>query len=132
MLNSDAPHSQKAAQHAESEFGAPVLIIGVLGDKDWRAMCEILAPVARKIFTVPVTSARTADAGELAAFFKTANPRAEVGVFKNVSEALNASKDAPLVVVAGSLYLIGEALEVLGVSPAGGGERGLNEWSGKR
>jgi len=37
----------------------------------------------------------------------------------------------PLIVVAGSLYLIGEALEVLGVSPAGTGERGLNEWSGR-
>ncbi|HEV2691568.1 MAG TPA: folylpolyglutamate synthase/dihydrofolate synthase family protein [Verrucomicrobiae bacterium] len=125
-------NSNQEIKLAESEFGAPVVIIGVLGDKEWRAMCGILAPVARKIFTVPVASARTADAGELAAFFKTANPEAEVGAFKNVSEALNASKDAPLVVVAGSLYLIGEALEVLGVSPSDGGERGLNEWSTKR
>jgi hypothetical protein len=34
--------------------------------------------------------------------------------------------------VTGSLYLVGEALEVLGLSPAGVGERGLNEWSAVR
>ena len=115
---------------AEPETGAPVLIIGVLGDKDWRGMCDILAPLAGRISVVPVASERTANAQELAAFFKTANPRAETAVFKNVSEALNAGREEPLVVVAGSLYLIGEALEVLGLSPAGTGERGLNEWSG--
>ncbi len=109
---------------------APALIIGVLGDKDWRGMCDVLAPLAGKIFVVPVASARTANVQELAAFFKTTNPRAEVSVFNNVSEALNAGGEEPLVVVAGSLYLIGEALEVLGLSPAGVGERGLNEWSG--
>jgi dihydrofolate synthase/folylpolyglutamate synthase len=112
--------------------GAPALVIGVLADKDWRAMCGVLAPLAVKILAVPVASARTADAQELAAVLAAANPAAETRVFKNVSEALTACKDEPVVVMAGSLYLIGEALEVLGLSPAGGGERGLNEWSGKR
>jgi dihydrofolate synthase/folylpolyglutamate synthase len=112
--------------------GAPLLIIGVLGDKDWRTICEILAPLARKILAVPVASGRTAAAEELAAVLAAANPPAETVACKNISEALNACKDEPLVVVAGSLYLIGEALEVLGYSPAGGGERGLNEWSARR
>ena len=112
--------------------GAPVLIIGVLGDKDWQAMCKILAPLAGRILAAPVASARTADARELAAVLRAANPQAETGVFESVAEALNASKNEPFVVVAGSLYLIGEALEVLGLSPADRGERGLNEWSGRR
>ena len=122
----------RAALAGRESSGGRLLIIGVLGDKDWRAMCDILAPLAGKIFAVPVASARTADARELAAVLKAANPRAETGVFKNVSEALSACGNEPFVVVAGSLYLIGEALEVLGLSPAGGGERGLNEWSGRR
>jgi dihydrofolate synthase/folylpolyglutamate synthase len=122
----------RAALEGRGQSEARLLIIGVLGDKDWRAMCDILAPLAGKIFAVPVASARTADARELAAVLKAANPRAETGVFKKVAEALNASKNEPFVVVAGSLYLIGEALEVLGLSPADGGERGLNEWSGRR
>jgi dihydrofolate synthase/folylpolyglutamate synthase len=128
----DAKYSSQVAKLAELELGGPVLIIGVLGDKDWQAMCKILAPLAGKIFAVPVASVRTADVEELAAVLKAANPQAETRVFKNVAEALNAAKDEPLVVVAGSLYLIGEALEGLGLSPADGGERGLNEWSVKR
>jgi len=112
--------------------GAPVLIIGVLADKNWQAMCAILAPLARKIIAIPVASTRTAEATELAAVLRTAHPQAETGVLKNVAAAINACKDEPFVVVAGSLYLIGEALEVLGVSPADEGERGLNEWSARR
>ncbi len=111
---------------------ASSLILGVLDDKDWPAMCKILAPLVEKIFTVPVASARTADANELATFLQSANPAAKVIACKNFSEALNACKDTPLIVVAGSLYLIGEALEALGVLPSDGGERGLNEWTAKR
>jgi len=34
------------------------------------------------------------------------------------------------VVIAGSLYLVGEAMELLGLSPGNVvGERGLNEWT---
>ena len=136
-LLGEAPNSNSACfgkdkQHAESESGAPALILGVLADKDWRAMCNILAPLARKIFTVPVASARTSDANELAKFFQSANPSAQVVACKNFSEALDACQGEPFIVIAGSLYLIGEALEKLGVLPSDGGERGLNEWSVKR
>ncbi len=108
---------------------APTFIIGLLSDKDWRPMCGTLAPLASKIFTVPVASERTADAHELAKTFRAANPGAEVVACKNLSTALAACKDEAFIVVTGSLYLIGEALELLGQSPAGAGERGLNEWS---
>ena len=113
--------------------GAPsALILGVLADKDWQAMCKILAPLAGKIFTVPVASQRTANAEEVAAFFRSANPSAKVVACKNFSEALMVSHDDPFIVVAGSLYLIGEALEKLGALPSDGGERGLNDWSGRK
>jgi len=107
----------------------PVFIFGALADKNWLDICRTLAPLAAKIFTVPVASARTADARELAAAFHSANPATEVMVAANFLEALNASKDEPFVVVTGSLYLVGEALERLGLSPGGAGERGLNEWN---
>jgi dihydrofolate synthase / folylpolyglutamate synthase len=118
---------------ALTQAGAPLkgaFIIGFLGDKDWRPMCERLAPLASKIFTVPVASMRTADASELAKAFRSANPAATVFACESFSEALHASKNEPFVVVAGSLYLVGEALELLGLSPATGGERPLNEWGG--
>jgi folylpolyglutamate synthase/dihydropteroate synthase len=85
--------------------------------------------LAAKILTVPVASGRTADAQELAAAFRSANSAAEVFAEKNLASALGTCKDNGLVVITGSLYLIGEALERLGVSPADTGERALNEWS---
>ena len=107
-------------------------IFGALQDKQWPDICRILAPLAAKIFVVPVASERTADVNELAKCFRAANPVADVTVFENLAAALNASKTGPLVVLTGSLYLVGEALELLGLSPAGGGERGLNEWRAAR
>ena len=121
------------SERAEQVLGAPpVFIAGFLADKDWQPMCEILASLAVKIFTVPVASMRTADASELAKTFRAANPRAEVVACKDLSMALDACKDEAFIVVTGSLYLIGEALDLLGQSPAGAGERGLNEWTAKR
>ena len=110
----------------------PVIIFGALADKNWPDICRMLAPLAAKIFTVPVASGRTADANELAKMFLSANPQVEVMACENLTGALNASQDEAFIVVTGSLYLVGEALELLGHSPAETGERGLNEWSAQR
>ena len=107
----------------------PLLIFGALADKNWPAICRVLAPLAAKIFTVPVASGRTADARELAKVFGSANPAAEAVAVENLTAALNASKDEPFIIITGSLYLVGEALERLGLAPADAGGRGLNEWS---
>jgi dihydrofolate synthase/folylpolyglutamate synthase len=115
----------------EKEFAGvrPVFIFGALADKKWPEICRILAPLAAKAFTVPVASDRTAAAGELAGAFRAANPKIAAVTAVNLAEALIACKNEPFVVVTGSLYLVGEALEQLGLSPAGAGERGLNEWN---
>ena len=114
----------------EKEFAGhrPVFVFGALADKKWPDICRILAPLAAKVFTVPVASERTAKASELAECFRSANPAAATAACANLAGALSASKDAPFVVITGSLYLVGEALEQLGLSPDGAGERGLNEW----
>jgi dihydrofolate synthase/folylpolyglutamate synthase len=108
----------------------PVLIIGILNDKDTDPICRILAPGAGRILTVPVKSRRSASPEDLAAFCREANPRAGTQACASLEEALDAAADAPLVVVAGSLYLIGEAMELLGLAAdAPANERNLNEWS---
>jgi dihydrofolate synthase/folylpolyglutamate synthase len=63
------------------------LILGVLQDKDWREICELLAPLAEKIFVVPVASERSANPKELAEICRTANPAAEIFVCDSLSEA---------------------------------------------
>jgi dihydrofolate synthase/folylpolyglutamate synthase len=135
-LRPGAPASGPASprdnlKHAGPEAGAPgVFILGVLQDKDWRLICETLAPLAARIFTVPVASERSADAQELAGACRAANPSAEILACANLAEALKKSANEEFVVITGSLYLVGEALELLGHSPAAESERGLNEWSG--
>ena len=117
----------------EKYFQAPghTLVLGVLQDKDWRSICETLAPPAARIFAVPVSSERTADARELAAACRAANPAAGIAACGSLREAMKKAAGDDFVVVAGSLYLVGEALEILGLSPANGGERALNEWTDK-
>jgi len=115
----------------EHEFPGnhPVFIFGALADKTWREICNLLAPAASQVITVPVASERTASAAELAGAFRASRPGLDASAMADLTTALNVCKDARFVVITGSLYLVGEALELLGLSPAGGGERGLNEWT---
>ncbi len=130
----DGAHNVAGAETLRAALGKdfagirPVFIFGALADKKWPGICRVLAPLAAKVFTVPVTSERTAKAGELADYICSAIPPAAATACDNLADALIACKDEPFVVITGSLYLVGEALEQLGCSPAGGGERGLNEW----
>jgi dihydrofolate synthase / folylpolyglutamate synthase len=104
------------------------LILGILQDKDWRHICEILAPLADEIFCVPVASERSANPNELATACRTANSSAETFVCDSLNEALEKSSAERLMVITGSLYLVGEALELLKLSPVAKNERALNEW----
>jgi dihydrofolate synthase/folylpolyglutamate synthase len=109
----------------------PTLVLGILRDKDWAAMCRTLAPLASRVLLVPVHSERTAEPHGLAEVCQEANPNVQVREYASLSEALADSRQDCFITIAGSLYLIGEAMEVLGLSPlTTSGERGLNEWTG--
>ena len=118
-------------QALEDHFGGTrqTLVLGVLQDKDWRQICEILAPLASRIFTVPVSSERSANPNQLAAACRAANLSAEISVCDSLRGALEKIPDNDPVVITGSLYLVGEALELLGLFPVNTNERGLNEWT---
>ncbi len=108
----------------------PTLILGVLGDKDWSPMCGILAPLAARILAVPVNSPRSAVAAALAEACRQANLLAEVLTADSLRAALARAGADELVVIAGSLYLVGEALALLDPAFADGDdERGLNDWT---
>ena len=117
-------------QHFPNE--KPTLILGMLADKDWRPMCARLVGLAARILTVPVASERTAKAGELAAVCQETR-RLEVVACASLAAAAQRTGNDPFVVITGSLYLVGEALELLGLGPASdAGERGLNDWGGAK
>ena len=111
----------------------PVLALATMKDKDWASMCHILAPLAERIYLTPVTSERTALPEQMVPACREANPGAEISVCINLAEALQRGRQAPLLVVTGSLHFLGEAMELLNLSPGtAGGERGLNEWGAAR
>jgi dihydrofolate synthase/folylpolyglutamate synthase len=109
--------------------GKPLtLVLGVLADKNWRDVCHALAPLARRAIAVRVASDRATDAGQLAQASRDANAAAQVEVAASCSDALQAASEEELIVVTGSLYFVGEAIELLGLSAAPG-ERALNAWN---
>ena len=111
---------------------SPALILGVLQDKDVEAITRILAPLASKILSVPVSSQRTAPPTELQVACQRANPSSQSVICRSVAEALELTANEPLVLVTGSLYLVGETLELLRNPPGVVfPERLLNEWSPK-
>ncbi len=116
----------------QTEFpGArPTVILGVLRDKDSASMCHSLAPLAGRVILTPVHSERSEDPAKLAAACRQANAHASIEQSASLTEALaRAAGDSP-VVIAGSLYLIGEAMELLHLAPTPpSDEKGLNEWT---
>jgi len=109
------------------------LVLGILSDKDWPGMCGILAPLSARIMLVPVPSERSATPQELGDACRRANPAVRVAEYSSLGEAWPDTAQDEFVVIAGSLYLIGEAMELLQLSAARpNGERGLNEWDGTR
>jgi folylpolyglutamate synthase/dihydropteroate synthase len=94
-------------------------------------MCEILAPLTGRILLVPVPSERSATPQELAEACRRANSVAQVIECASLGEALEKTTQDGFVTIGGSLYLIGEAMELLNLSPGKtNSERGLNEWGG--
>ena len=107
----------------------PALILGILQDKDWRQMCAELAPIASQILTVPVATERTANPVELANVCRELCPVTEAIVCPSLANALEKTAAAPFVLIAGSLCLVGEAMELLHLMEMpSADEKSLNEW----
>ena len=103
----------------------PILLIGMLADKNWKSFVEIIAPLADRVLCIPVSSERTLAPAQLAE--ECRRHCSQVIEVESLLECLETVKDDPFVILTGSIYLIGEAMEQLGLADAVG-ERGLNEW----
>jgi dihydrofolate synthase/folylpolyglutamate synthase len=128
--NPDGAEALCAALKAGFPESKPTIILGVFRDKDSASMCHSLAPLAGRIVLTPVHSERTEDPARLASACREANSQVVTEVCASLAEALEKTAGEPFVVVAGSLYLVGEAMELLQLSPApDSDEKSLNEWS---
>ena len=89
------------------------LVLGVSDDKDARGMLAELAPLARRVIATAASNPRALAPGALAAH---APPRVAVETAPSVAEALAlavAPPRHPIICVAGSLFVVGEALRHL-------------------
>lgn len=128
--NPDGAEALRVALHQEFPGANPTMIFGVFRDKDSTSMCRSLAPLAGKILLTPVHSERSENPEKLVAACRESNPAAEVETCSSLADALQKAAQAPFVIIAGSLYLVGEAMELLQVAgTSAADEKGLNEWS---
>jgi dihydrofolate synthase/folylpolyglutamate synthase len=132
----DGAHNPAGAQALRDAMATkfpgarPTLVLGVLKDKDQSAICSILAPLAGRILLTPVKSERTAPPERLNELCAAAGAVAQCETCESLAGALEKAARDPLVLVTGSLYLIGEAMELLEQPDAKvANERVLNEWS---
>lgn len=122
----DGAHNLHAARRLAStwreEYGNRLctLIFGALADKDPATLLAELAPLAEEVVLVRVDSPRSADPGALAAGVST--PKTAVHTIHTLSQAFGhvfrheknaASVPRSPVLLAGSLFLVGEALSLL-------------------
>ena len=88
------------------------LVFGVLKDKDIDGIIRVLAPITDYALITPLQSERSSDPHKLIEIFKREGIEAQVA--KNSMSALKLAKEkthpSDLILVTGSLYLIGELL----------------------
>ena len=121
--------AEKAALERHFPGRPPVLVLGMLADKEWQRMACELVPVASRVITVPVSSQRAVSSADLRAACMASGVTRPVRAVESLAEGLRACAADPFVVVTGSLALVGEALECLGEARPVPGHRELNEWS---
>jgi len=106
------PHGAAALAEALRERGErPVLVVAVSADKDVPAIAAALAPVVRGVIATRYQQDRAMDPAQLAALFGgTAAPDLRAALV--AASAVAAPHGAPIL-IAGSLFLVGEARTLL-------------------
>ncbi len=113
----DGAHNPAAARQlartwqAEFRGARPTLIFGVMQDKDLSGLCEALAPLACRAICVAVRNPRSASALQVESALHGAAPELETHLASDLPAALAvASRFPERILIAGSLFLVGEAL----------------------
>ena len=99
--------------------GRPLLFVfGAMRDKEIAEMAEILFPLAERVFATCAENPRSATAEEIRD--SAARTGAEIEIAASVPAAIDAARRrapaAAVVVITGSIYVVGEAMQALGLS----------------
>jgi dihydrofolate synthase/folylpolyglutamate synthase len=112
------PHGAQALAETLRERGErPVLVVAVSADKDTAAIAAALAPAVRTVIATRYQQDRAASPERLAASFSRAGASATTAPDLRAALAAAATHGEPIL-VAGSLFLVGEARTLLLDAPA--------------
>jgi dihydrofolate synthase/folylpolyglutamate synthase len=113
----DGAHNEAAARRLIMTWGEvfgnarPVIILGVLKDKDMTAICRALLPIADSFIIVPVRSHRSSTPEELVQILHALDPSISCDTASDLPRALEIAKaTGHKILITGSLFLAGEAL----------------------
>jgi dihydrofolate synthase/folylpolyglutamate synthase len=108
----NVPGAQTLVDTMREQFSGKLvaLIVGVLKDKDVEGVVNVLSGLTKRVFCVPVANDRTSHPVELAGMFGS-----QAEAVEGIEEAWNRAKrtGVDVVVITGSLFLVGEALAQL-------------------
>ncbi len=125
----NAPAFEALARTLDEVFPGTrhALVLGMLEDKDGAAAAMTLVPRASRVVIVPVRTPRGQDPHVLEQLCRGLRSAGPVNVAEDLADALNLLRDETVVVITGSLYLVGEARALDFVAPVS--EQELNDWS---
>jgi len=117
--NTDAVRALTTTLHEIEPERPLAVVLGVLADKDWRSMLRLLADVADRLILTNPPNAPVARRWDLEAVATAARKLAvRVAIEPELSRAIaTARAQASTVVVTGSFYTVGAALEILNAAP---------------
>jgi dihydrofolate synthase/folylpolyglutamate synthase len=116
----DAAHNPAGARALASYLRSldrekPTLVFGVMRDKDVDGMLEVLLPMVGRVIVTQPSNPRAAAAEELASQIRALAPPLQVDVIGSPHDAVTrATNDSPFVVVAGSIFLLGDVMREFG------------------
>jgi len=120
----DGAHNRPAAEALAKSMSElfpgrkVILVAGILNDKDLKGMAAALGPLAARVYACRPKSHRAFEAEEVVLAFQ---PYAEAATIPAVGGAIDAAissaRPEDVVLITGSIYTAGEALDHLGVRP---------------
>jgi len=96
----------------------PLVLLGMLKDKNYRKLAEIIVPLAREVICVPPLGDRALDPTELAAFVRELGVPAEAfpEIIEGFMRLMEKATKTDLILATGSLYMIGLVRRACGVA----------------
>ncbi len=120
----DGAHTPEGMRLLKSTFKQiypgvrPLLLLGMLRDKNYEALVKIIAPMAKEVICVAPQGARALDPDQLASLVRTHDVPAgsAAGIVEGFELLLNRASREDVILAAGSLYMIGPVRRACGLS----------------